>query len=564
MTRQHLANGFDEIILAGSKLGRTRFTPFLIGSDRGGRLGALDQVLDLHLAARLLIRTLDDHARRIAPVGVFQLIAHVLRVAEIEFGADFGRPQHCNHFLVIGDTITVEHRDDHRAELRRGIELADQGQRGLQPRHADREACRRHRFATEARHQAIVAAAAADRAEAHRAPLLVLGVEQQLNLVDRTGIVFETAHDRRIDLDAILAIITRGDQLPDLIELGLAFGCESGIAGRLAFGERNDLVDRVRRKLCALGEITTLVLAAGAQQQAHALGAEFVELIDRAQHCKPAARIGIAAKADGLQHAIEHFAVVHLHQIRPARNPERLHGVGGHHADFRICRGRSAADGIGVELHELAEPAGARLLVAVDIARAIAAIGLRQRLEILRHIARQRRREIITQADPLLVIVLEREHALVGAVLIRQELAERVGVFHRRRLHRLKAVELVDLLDGSDHAPRRGDLGGAAISQATRQAGFEFLGLFGFFVHVARIGPAGRSGPKTPHRVISHAPQGQARQPARRDEAAPPTRAARLRRETSVNQDGVVTPDAGGPDIGLAEADTEGLQHRGQ
>ena len=152
--------------------------------------------------------------------------------------------------------------------------------------------------------------------------------------------------------------------------------------------------------------------------------------------------------------------------------------------------GDARADRVGVELHELAEAAGAGLFVAEDIAGAVAAIGLRQRVEILGDIARQRRGQIVAQRDPLLVVVLEREHALVRPVLVGQELAERVGEFHRRRFHRLEAVALVDGADFVDHRARRGDLGGPAIVQPARQARFEFLGFFGFFGHGAALVPA--------------------------------------------------------------------------
>ena len=108
-----------------------------------------------------------------------------------------------HHLLVVGEPIAVEHRDHHRADRGPGLELADQRQRRLQPRHADREPGRRHRLAAEARHQPIIAPAAADRAEAHRAALFVVGLEQQFDLVDRAGVVFEAADDGGIDPDAI-------------------------------------------------------------------------------------------------------------------------------------------------------------------------------------------------------------------------------------------------------------------------------------------------------------------------------------------------------------------------
>ena len=111
------------------------------------------------------------------------------------------------------------------------------------------------------------------------------------------------------------------------------------------------------------------------------------------------------------------------------------------------------ADRIGVELHELAEAARARLLVAEHAARAIAAIGLRQLVEIFRDMAGQRRGQVVAQRHPLLVVVLQRKHALVRAVLVGQELAERVGIFDQRRLDRIEAVAL-DRPRGSRHHRR--------------------------------------------------------------------------------------------------------------
>src|SRR5258708_27218023 len=88
MPRQHFAHFRYDLALGAGKLRRARLAPFLVGRDRGGRLGALDQILDLNFAARFFIRTLDDHARRIAPVFIFELVAPILGIAEIELGAD--------------------------------------------------------------------------------------------------------------------------------------------------------------------------------------------------------------------------------------------------------------------------------------------------------------------------------------------------------------------------------------------------------------------------------------------------------------------------------------------
>src|SRR3981189_2439704 len=168
MLRQHFAHLGDELIFPARKLRGATLAPFLVGGDRRPALRALDRILDLNFATPLLVRALNDHARRIAPVGIFELVAHVLGIAEIELGANVGVAQGRDHLLVIGDAIAVEHGDDDGTEFRRGVELAEHGERGLQPRHADGKAGRRYRLATKARHQPIIAPAATDRTEPHR------------------------------------------------------------------------------------------------------------------------------------------------------------------------------------------------------------------------------------------------------------------------------------------------------------------------------------------------------------------------------------------------------------
>jgi hypothetical protein len=144
--------------------------------------------------------------------------------------------------------------------------------------------------------------------------------------------------------------------------------------------------------------------------------------------------------------------------------------------DLRIGRDARSADGIRVELHELPEPSRTGFLVAEDPARAIAAVGLRQGVEILSHVAGERSGEVVAQAQPLLVVVLEREYALVGAVLVRQELAERVGIFDEGSLDGLESVELIGIADRREHALGGGDLRRPTIDEAARHTGFQLVG----------------------------------------------------------------------------------------
>src|SRR4051812_33208160 len=46
MARQNFAHFGDDLAFTAGKLRRTGLAPFLVGGDRGGRLGALDQILD--------------------------------------------------------------------------------------------------------------------------------------------------------------------------------------------------------------------------------------------------------------------------------------------------------------------------------------------------------------------------------------------------------------------------------------------------------------------------------------------------------------------------------------
>src|SRR4029077_15089794 len=277
-------------------------------------------------------------------------------------------------------------------------------------------------------------------------------------------------------------------RFPRLAVLALA---QSGI-GR-GFLARLDRADHERyvggAQSGAFRKVTRYILATFAKQLRDAGDPESIELVDRPHHGQPLSVIG---DADRISHPIEHLAVIHLDHIGAARDAERFHRVGGHHAHFGIRSGRRRTHGVGIELHELAEAAGTRLLVAVDVTDAIAAVGFWQRLEIFRNVARERRGQIVAQRNPLLVVVLQREHALVGPVLVGQEFSQRIGIFERRRLHRLEAVALVDRAYPFQHRTRRRDLGGPAIGEPTRQAGFELLRLFRFLGHEARWYQPGR------------------------------------------------------------------------
>ena len=132
----------------------------------------------------------------------------------------------------------------------------------------------------EAADEPVIAPAAADRAEAHRAAVLVLDLKGQLGLVDGAGVVFEAAHDGRVDDDAVA--IARGvHQRGDLREFADAFSPTGGPAHDLAQvldassapvralrgREGQHTLDGARREAGALGEVAALVLAARAEEK---------------------------------------------------------------------------------------------------------------------------------------------------------------------------------------------------------------------------------------------------------------------------------------------------------
>jgi hypothetical protein len=147
-----------------------------------------------------------------------------------------------------------------------------------------------------------------------------------------------------------------------------------------------------------------------------------------------------------------------------------------HGDDLGVGLGAVRADRVGVALHELAEPAGTGLLVAPDRTVGIAAERLRQAVPVLGGEAGQRRGQVVAQRHPLVVVVGQREDAFVGAVGVRQELAERIGVFERPGLQRLEAPTLIDAADGRQDGAFGGHVAGAAIDETAGRAGHGSFG----------------------------------------------------------------------------------------
>ncbi|ENN88942.1 hypothetical protein RHSP_10272 [Rhizobium freirei PRF 81] len=96
----------------------------------------------------------------------------------------------------------------------------------------------------------------------------------------------------------------------------------------------------------------------------------------------------------------------------------------------------------------------------------------------------QRRRQVVTQRHPLLVVILKREHAFVRPVAVGQEFAERIGVFEQRRFDRIETIMLVNRPDLGGHLVDGANVAGRTIDKATRQAGLELLRFLLFVAHI--------------------------------------------------------------------------------
>ncbi len=133
---EHGAHGVDQLTLGHESLGFSLALQMLLAAFFQLRqFGAEDQVFhqDVGGAARmvLFVATLDDDARAVAPVGVFELVANVLRIAEVKLGADVRLAQLLDHALIVGQPVAVEHGDDDRAGRRLVFDLGYQKDRSL-------------------------------------------------------------------------------------------------------------------------------------------------------------------------------------------------------------------------------------------------------------------------------------------------------------------------------------------------------------------------------------------------------------------------------------------------
>jgi hypothetical protein len=116
------------------------------------------------------------------------------------------------------------------------------------------------------------------------------------------------------------------------------------------------------------------------------------------------------------------------------------------------------------------------LLVPPHRTHGVTAERLWEGLRVLGDKARQGGGQVVAQRDPLLVVVPQREHAVVGPVLVRQELAESVEVFEAAGGQRFEPIALINGRDGVDDRALGGDIRGAFVDEPFGAPGLRALG----------------------------------------------------------------------------------------
>ncbi len=296
MAGQNIAHPRDEIAFGNGDLCRPAFAPFGIVFDLFGKARAFDQILDGHLALRALVLALDDDTGRAALVGIFHLRTHA-GFAEIHFGANTRSTQIACHFLIGRQLLAVHDEHNHGTQSVLSASLTQRNQRRMQPRDTDRIAGCRNADALEALDEPVIAATAADRAEARLTAIFAGGLEGELGLENGTSVIIEPAHNGGIDPDTVAIEAGCAQQFVHRPKLGQALAARftllnearqgvKGLPPPLASGAyiAQNHVDLIRRKTRALGVIAGLVLAPFPEQHADRIDAEPVKLVDGTQH----------------------------------------------------------------------------------------------------------------------------------------------------------------------------------------------------------------------------------------------------------------------------------------
>ncbi len=276
-------------------------------------------------------------------------------VVHVDLDADAGGTKLCGHGEVHGRERGV-HRDDEHIDVRfRILDHPESFECVEQSIHTDRCSDRWKGLAGEARDQIIEAAAGVDAPE--------LGLVEQRGLEDGSGVVPESAGDRRIDHPALLGNAAGGNELCDQFELAHTLGADAlaaevareslkALGVRLkAVGQRHEAGDELTTRVVE-GESFFLPLGSFLRTQLgeHAVDADLVCLVHDAQQRRRG--LGTDGETDALRKSVQHLAVVDTDQepLNPKLAHHRVHAQD----DLGVSRSGGGTNDVGVELTELA------------------------------------------------------------------------------------------------------------------------------------------------------------------------------------------------------------------
>src|SRR5207237_23553 len=106
------ADAVYELSASHARLSRPRRQPLIARAERRRLRAADGHVLDRDDALLLLLRADEDRQRDVVGVGVLQLLAEALRLAEVELRRDAGAAQLPRYLQIVVDERRVHVRDE--------------------------------------------------------------------------------------------------------------------------------------------------------------------------------------------------------------------------------------------------------------------------------------------------------------------------------------------------------------------------------------------------------------------------------------------------------------------
>ena len=203
-----------------------------------------------------------------------------------------------------------------------------------------------------------------------------------------------------------------------------------------------DLIDLRCREAKPGNLVAGFVRVAGGQFQANLRDADLFQFVDDAKHVRGAFR-----RDRGVgQQQVQNAAAGKPNLV--VGNAERLQAVADAADDLRVRHFRLDADGVDIELHELAKTARARFVRAPDGTDGVSAKRFRQIL-VLRDDAGERHRVIEPQAKFFFFRVPNDENGFLD--LLPAGTGEHIEILDGRRDQRHEAVEFVNTSNHIDH-----------------------------------------------------------------------------------------------------------------